>query len=155
MSGHLLDQQPEERIFTQIKELQDQIKELRTTQIQGLNTISSALNISRSGGYTGSRRLSANSGAYFQFNAVNSPVAFPIIEETFYEDTDNDATKVIGSNLNNFKDHWEIDRWPDRSLSTGSSLTFMFYVFNKDTVSHTIYGHWKARYLIGITVSVT
>lgn len=155
MSGHLLDQQPEERLFTQIKELQDQIKELRTVQAQGLNTISGALNMSRTGTYSGSQTFSANSGGYFRFVATHSPIAFPIIEETFYEDTDNDATKALGSNLNNFKDHWEIDRWPDLSLSTDSSLAFKFYVFNKDTVSHTIYGHWKARYIFGITASVT
>ncbi len=155
MSGHLLDQQPEERLFTQIKEAQDQIKELRTAQIQGLNMISGALNISRTADQTSSQTLAANSGGYSSFTAVRSPVAFPIIEETFYEDTNNDATKVIGTYLNNFKDHWEIDRWPNLALSTDSTLVYYYYVFNKDTVSHTIYGHWKARYIIGITSSVT
>lgn len=155
MSGHLLEQQPEERLFTQIKELQDQIKELRTIQAQG----SDAVNMKSTGSYTASQTVPAGNAAAFGFhlNITGAAIIFCVFSYSLYEGAVTDEAHLIGG-LNTLGYGYKWTQWRDwgEANLTGHAYNVSERVWlennNATAKLITMKGEW--RYIVnGGTVS--
>ncbi len=145
MSGHLLDQQPEERLFTQIKELQDQIKELRTLQTQG----NDALNLQLSGTTTLYwPALVNNQEGFVSFTLSNGVgkrlFGFPNI--TFYEGSVAPGNEIGHGNARDGGYVWST--WTDWGDTDNNNVVGRAVVINKTGSTQVIYVACNWRYLV-------
>jgi hypothetical protein len=123
MSANILDQQPDQRLFTEHNEMKRQISEMRTIQLQGRD----AVNLQNSGNYfgipAGGGNITANTYLVFMFVLTNADdkQLFGTFHFTMYEDTAATVGKEIGYGSNSTIDnHWEWKYWRDWSTSGGA-----------------------------------
>lgn len=145
MSGHLLDQQPEERLFTQIKELQDQIKELRTLQLQGTD----AVNIAVTSNYTATKTgLVSGGGTVFTYTLT--PAVAKILISTFhftlYETSVATANVINGTDVRSYNYDWRW--WRDWGQSDNNNVKDYVWVRNNTGSTQTVVMRANWRYII-------
>ncbi len=145
MSSNPVDQEQEYSILQRLKAVEDALREFRTPQKQG----SDVVRITRSGVVLQTATVPTNSGGYMGIAPLNGDgkPTFNDIESLFYQDTDNDEAHRIGSYLNGYKDRWDLEITREISDDT-VNCDFSLYYFNHDTVSHTLYWHAQARYVL-------
>ncbi len=145
MSGHLLEQQPEERLFTQIKELQDQIKELRTLQSQG----NDAVNLQLSGTTTlyWSGLLTTQEGfVAFTLSNPGNKRLFGFANITFYEGSVAAGNEVGHGNVRDAGYVWSM--WTDWGDTDNNNIVARAVIINKTGSTKVIYVSCNWRYLV-------
>jgi len=151
MSGHLLDQQPEERLFAQIKELQDQVKELRTAQNSASDTLPFTVYPGISTSYNATFTLGANAQQTTTI-ALRENAAGPMIHEpalTVHVDTDDadhrwqDGGFLTSAQRKIFYSvtrNWEVGLVPQDPLN---NAVWQIQLWNLDSAAHIYYLHFK------------
>lgn len=156
MASHNLDQQPEELLFTKIKNLEDQLRELRTAQMQGANVV----NLKSSGSYTASQSVGSNGLGLWGCHLTSSTgsLIFSTFSFSAYVDEVQDEAHLIGG-ANTLTSQYQIINWRDWGESTEAGGNYdvsdRIWIWNQSGAAHTIKVVFSWRYIINEgTVSV-
>ncbi len=144
MASHTLDQQPSERLFTEIADLRRQLSEMRTLQLQG----ATAVNLQVSTTYGTSHELPPNTyGLWnFLFSNPDNRRLFGTFEFTMWEGTAAAGNEIGRGTTRDGNFRWSY--WRDMQASDGNNLRDYVWVVNvgPDTKIVHVIGRW--RYLV-------
>ncbi len=149
MASHNLEQQPEERLFTRIGELENQLREMRTLQQQGASALPFAGHPGVGQDYLTTLTIPANSQGYFSLSLRTSSLGPTIWEPALAIHVDTDNVNYLwrtGSALTagqrrpfaSVVRNWEYGLTPQDPENIGS---WDIQIWNLDTASHTYYIH--------------
>lgn len=118
MASNNLDQQPGEKLVTDIKLIKNQLSELRTLQLQG----TAAVNMTAQNYTNYTTTVNANSTNWLWLRFVNThgvPV-FGTLEFTFYQGGIDPANAIDSSTSTTIYQNWDIKWWQDYAGSVGN-----------------------------------
>lgn len=143
MADHGLDYQPEERLIAKINDLQQQLGELRTLQLQGSN----AINISVSSNYSADAiGLLNNQVALFRYSYDPgiAQILFTTFHFTLYQGTATTGNEINTTYAAYYDWHW----WRDWGDSNNQNVKDYVWVRNKtgSTQDVLMRGNW--RYIV-------
>jgi hypothetical protein len=143
MSANILDQQPNQRLFTKVNDLERQLSELRTLQQQGRN----AVNLQNSGDYTASWTAAVNTYYVitFHFQNLDNKQLFGTFEFTPYQDTTANSAKALWRGDVSLDSNWKIFWYRDKEASDGNDLWDYVYVSHSaaSPLPITLVGRWR------------